>query len=215
MKKVLLAGASGLVGAAVLAQAMRHPDVEVVVAPTRRRLPAHPKVLNPLVDFDHLPEAAAWWRADAVICTLGTTIREAGSQAAFRKVDHDYPLAVASLAHRHGARACALTSATGADPASRLFYTRTKGEVERDLALLGFDSLTLVRPGLLGGDRAQRRPLEHAGLKVLKLLEPVLPVRYRVVPATEVARVLLEAALSARPGLHVVESEAIHQGPDR
>ena len=212
MKKIMLVGASGLVGSAVLDQALRHPAIERIIAPTRRALPADAKLLNPQVDFNELPESADWWQVDAVICALGTTIREAGSQEAFRKVDHDYPLAVARLAHRLGARAFALTSASGANPASRVFYSRTKGEVERDLALLGFDSLTLVRPGLLGGERVRQRPLEHAGMQLLGLLEPVLPMRYRVVPATQVARVLLEAALSARPGLHIVESEAIHSG---
>jgi len=213
MKRILLVGASGLVGDALLQQALQHPDVECVIAPARRPLPAHAKLLNPQVDFENLPAAATWWQVDAVICTLGTTIREAGSQPAFRKVDHDYPLAVARLAHRHGARSYALTSASGANPASRLFYARTKGEVEQGLAQVGFDSLTLVRPGLLGGERAQRRPMEHIGMQVLGALDAVLPARYRVVPAIAVARTLLEAALSARPGVHVVESEAILADP--
>ena len=213
MKKILLAGASGLVGGSVLEQALEHPGVVCVVAPTRRALPAHPRLINPQVDFDALPEDAAWWQVDAVVCALGTTIREAGSQAAFRKVDNDYPLMVARLARRHGARAFALTSASGANPASRVFYARTKGEVEQALAQLGYESLTLVRPGLLGGHRARRRPLEHAGMQVLGALEAVLPARYRVVPASRVATTLLQAVLAARPGVQVIESETILAPP--
>lgn len=209
MAKLLLAGASGLVGRAVLRQALSEPRVSAVVALTRRALPAHAKLLNPLVDFDALPQEAEWWSADAAICALGTTIRDAGSRAAFRKVDHGYPLALARIAHDHGVRTYVLTSASGADPASRIFYSRTKGELEQDLRRVGFDSLTLVRPGLLGGERERRRPLEYAGMKVLGALGPLLPGRYRVVPAEEVAATLLQAALSGQRGIHVIESEAI------
>jgi hypothetical protein len=137
MTTLLLAGATGLVGQAVLRRALDDARVTRVVAPTRRALPAAPKLDNPLVDFDRLPADAPWWAVDAVICTLGTTIRDAGSPQAFRVVDHDYPLAVARLARQHGASTFALTSAMGADPASRIFYNRTKGELERDLAACG------------------------------------------------------------------------------
>src|SRR5690606_3671119 len=105
----------------------------------------HPRLLNPVVEFDALPEAAEWWAVEAVICTLGTTIAEAGSQAAFRRVDHDYPLRVAQLARRHGAGTYALNSALGANARSRIFYNRVKGELEEALAALGYPSLVLVR----------------------------------------------------------------------
>ena len=104
MKRVLLAGATGLVGQATLQRALASTAVSEVVAPTRRPLPAHPKLLNPVVDFDALPGDAAWWQADAVACALGTTIRDAGSREAFRRVDHDYCLAIARHAHAHGAQ---------------------------------------------------------------------------------------------------------------
>ena len=210
MTTILLAGATGLVGQAVLGQCLCDPRITQVVAPTRRTLPAHPRLLNPIVDFSALPEDAAWWKADAVICTLGTTIRDAGSKEAFRRVDHDYPLAVAKLAQRHGTPTFALTSAMGADPGSRIFYSRTKGELERDLTALGFSSLTLVRPGLLGGERPIARPMESFAMKLLSTVEPVLPRRYRVVPAGQVASVLLRAALAATPGTQAIESAAIH-----
>ena len=140
MKQLLLVGATGLVGGHVLQQALADPAVVRVIAPTRRSLVPHPKLLNPLVDFERLPDDADWWAVDAVVCTLGTTIRVAGSQAAFYKVDHDHPLAVARLARQHGAQAFAFNSALGADVASKVFYSRTKGETERDLQAVGYPS---------------------------------------------------------------------------
>ena len=209
MATLMLVGATGLVGQSVLAQALAHPQVQRVVAPTRRPLSAHPKLLNPVVDFNALPEDAPWWAVDAVICALGTTIKTAGSQGAFYAVDHDLPLRVAGLAQGHGAQAYALNSALGADAASRVFYSRTKGELERDLQSLGYLSLTFVRPGFIGGERAEPRLAEQIGVKLSQWLRPLLPKRYRVVPAERIAFHLLQAALTAQPGVRVVMSEAI------
>lgn len=209
MTRLMLVGATGLVGQAVLQQALADARVHRVVAPTRRALPVHPKLLNPLVDFEHLPEDAGWWAVDAVVCTLGTTIAKAGSQTAFYLVDHDHPLRVAQLALQHGARAYALNSALGADPASRVFYSRTKGELERDLRALGYPSLTLVRPGLIGGERQEARPAEQVAVKLSSWLQPLLPRRYRVVPAGRIAHHLLEAALAAHAGVRVLMSEQL------
>jgi uncharacterized protein YbjT (DUF2867 family) len=209
MKRLMLVGATGLVGGHVLQQALADPAVAQVVAPTRKALTPQPKLINPVVDFERWPEDAEWWAVDAVVCTLGTTIRVAGSQAAFYKVDHDHPLEVAYLARRHGARAFALNSALGADTASRVFYSRTKGETERDLQAVGYPSLTLVRPGLIGGQRQESRPLEQLAVTMSKLAQPLLPKRYRVVPADRIAQHLLQAALAATPGVHVLPSEAL------
>jgi uncharacterized protein YbjT (DUF2867 family) len=209
MTSILLVGATGLVGRNVLAQALRDPRIGRVVAPTRRPLPARPGLENPVVDFDELPEEAPWWAVDGVICTLGTTIRTAGSQAAFRKVDHYYPLAVARHARRYGARSFALNSAMGADPTSRFFYSRVKGDVEESLARCGFPSLTLVRPGLIGGERDEIRPAEFLAQRVLGVLGPMLPRRFRVVPGENIAAALIEAAIQAKPGRHIVPAEAI------
>ncbi|MFE1599855.1 NAD(P)H-binding protein [Methylobacterium sp. ID0610] len=204
--KLLVLGATGLVGRHVLALSLEDARVEAVIAPARRALPAHPKLTAPVVDFDRLPADADWWCADAVICALGTTIRAAGSRAAFRKVDHDYPLAVARAAKARGASTFVLISAMSADPASRFFYSRVKGEVERDLAALGLRSLTLVRPALIGGERSEPRPAERAGSAVLGLLRPLLPMALRINPARRIARAALEAALAGLPGTRVIRS---------
>lgn len=209
MTTLMLVGATGLVGGAVLRQAQDDARVTRIVAPTRRKLSPHPKLENPLVDFQNLPAEATWWAVDSVICTLGTTIRKAGSQEAFRRVDHDYPLAVARHARQHGARAFALNSATDADPRSRFFYNRVKGEVEAAIRAVGFPSLTIVRPALIGGDREEFRPTEFVAMRLLRLADPLLPRRYRVVPHERIASVLLEAAVTAQPGEHIIESDAI------
>lgn len=209
MATLLLVGATGLVGREVLCLALADPRVKHITAPTRRPLAAHSHLTNPSVDFDALPPDAAWWKADAVICTLGSTIRKAGSKEVFHRIDHGYPLAVARLARAHGTRGFALTSSTGADPQARSFYLRTKGELERDLDACGFPSLTLVRPSLIGGHRDESRPAERLAMFFMTAFRPVIPRRYRMVPAEKIARALLEAALSAIPGRHVIESEGI------
>ena len=206
-KKLLLVGATGLVGRHVLAQALADPRVGAVTAPARRALPPHPKLVCPHVDFDHLPEAADWWRVDAVICALGTTLRAAGSESAFRRVDHDYPLAVARLARAAGTPAYVLNSAIGADAASRFFYNRTKGELEQALRGERFESLTFVRPGVIGGHREEFRLGERAMVMALGLLGPLLPRQWRVNPAPHIAREMLDAAMGSAAGVHVVTAD--------
>lgn len=207
--KLLLVGSTGLVGRHVLELALADPRVDGVTALARRALPAHPKLRALRVDFDRLPEDAPWWRADAAICTLGTTMRAAGSRPAFRRVDHDYPLEVARIARRHGTPTYVLNSALGADPSSRFFYNRVKGELERDLAGLGFASFTAVRPGLIGGQRDAFRAGERAAVLALTLFGPLLPRGWRLNPAQRIAGALLDAALNPAPGLHAVASDQL------
>jgi uncharacterized protein YbjT (DUF2867 family) len=209
MHRLLILGATGLVGQQVLAQALADPSVAQVVAPTRRALPTHPKLLNPIVDFKALPQAD-WWAADAVVCCLGTTLKQAGSPAAFRAVDHDHVLAAARLARAAGTPTFALNSSLGAAAASSNLYLRTKGETEDDLAALGFASLTLVRPSLLdGGPRPDSRPGEALGLWFARLARPLIPARYRAVRTEAVARALLQAVRLAKPGCSCVENAEI------
>lgn len=205
--KLLLVGATGLVGHEVLTQALASPRIETVIAPSRRPLAVtHRKLTAPVVRFDDLPRDADWWQADAAICTLGTTSRNAGSREAFRQVDHDYPLAVARLARAHRTPRFAVISAMGANRNSPFFYSRVKGELEADLTALAFPSLTLVRPGLIGGDRTERRTGEHVALLVLKRLGPLLPKAWRINPAARIAKSLLDAALDDRTGTRIIGS---------
>lgn len=211
MQHLLLFGATGLVGQQVLQLALADSSIDRITAPTRRPLTLHPKLANPIIDFDSLSNSAPWWSADGAISALGTTIRQAGSQAQFRRVDHDYVLAVAQSALTAGTKVFAVISSIGANPHSPQFYLRVKGETERDLAALGFASLTVVRPSLLdGGPRRDKRPGEGFALAISHLLAPVIPRRYRAISTTKVARALLSSAASATPGTHIIESEHIH-----
>jgi uncharacterized protein YbjT (DUF2867 family) len=207
--KLLLVGATGLVGRSVLDFALADPRITAVVALTRRPLPPNSKLQAVQVDFDNLPADAPWWQVDAVICALGTTMRIAGSQEAFKRVDYEYPLAVARLARQHGTPVYVLNSALGADPGSRIFYTRVKGEVERELTRLNFPSLTLARPGFIGGNRDEIRTGERVTLAVLGALGSLVPKRWRMNPATTIARAMLDAAVRAEPGLHVIGSDQL------
>ena len=207
--KLFLSGATGLAGSHVLQQALNDARITEVVALTQHPLPEHPKLFAPVVDYDQLPADATWWQADAVICTLGTTMKLAGSREKFKRVDHDYPHTVAKLARQHGTPTYVLNSATGADAQSRFFYNRVKGELERDLAGCGFSSLTYVRPGLISGQRQAFRLGERVAECVLKVLGPLLPRSWRINPADNIALALRESAIVARPGMHVVRSATL------
>ena len=209
--RLLLLGATGAVGSEVLRLALQHPQVQQVVAPTRRALAAHPKLLNPVTDFSQAEQALGGTLVDAVVCALGTTIKQAGSQAAFAAVDRDLPVALGREARRLGARSMALNSSLGAS-ATGNFYLRTKHQAEDGLRQLGFDSYTVVRPSLIDAQRTDNRPGERVGLWVFHLLGTLVPRRYRPVSASAIAHTLLTAVLQAVPGERVVESEDIASG---
>lgn len=210
MTSAMILGATGQVGQALLQVALASPVISRIVAPTRRALPEQERLVNPIVDFEQLPENADWWHADIVYCALGTTLRQARSKERFYRVDHDYILASADLALKAGTPAFGLVSALGADPSSSLFYNRVKGLTEKDLSALGFQSLTVVRPSLLiGGPRARARPLESLGLFIGKHLSALLPRHYRAVSVQAVAQTLFTAGLRAEYGLNIIESENI------
>ena len=205
--RVLLAGATGLVGSQVLQRLLADTRCTAVVAPVRRPLPLqHPRLSAPLLDFDAPPLQAPWWQVDAAICTLGSTLKQAGSRQAFARIDHGYPLAIARAVKMHRCTVFALNSAMGANPRSAFFYNRVKGELERDLRALGFASLALVRPGLIGGARSEPRPGEQAAARVLGALGPVLPRAWRINPAGRIAAALVLAALAPAPGVRVIGS---------
>jgi uncharacterized protein YbjT (DUF2867 family) len=171
-------------------------------------------VIQHQVDFDRLAEVA-WPRCDLLFCCLGTTIRKAGSQAVFRTVDFDYVVESARTARQAGATRLLVVSAMGADADSRVFYNRVKGEMERAVAALGYESVVIFRPALLSGERAERRPTEKAAQAAFKLFNPLLPRKYRSLPGTAVANAMVAMADKAPPGVTVVESDrlqAFHSG---
>jgi uncharacterized protein YbjT (DUF2867 family) len=182
--------------------------VERVIAPTRRPLPPHPKLENPTPDFAHLPAEAPWLKVDAVICTLGTTIRTARTQQAFAAIDRDMAVEVARVARRAGATRFALNSSLGASPHGN-FYLRTKVEAEQGIRALNYPTYVIVRPSLIDAKRVERRPGERVALLLAHVLAPMIPRRYKPVSPTAIAAVLLDGALSGKPGETCVESEEI------
>ncbi len=205
--RVLILGATGLVGSAALQLALADARIGQVIAPTRRPLPAHAKLVNPVApSLDLLVPEAAGWAVDAVICAMGTSIGKAGSKAAFRQVDYVLPMAFAELAHRQGAESFALVSSPGASLSLPLYYCRVKGEMERDIAGVGFRSLTIVRPGMIGGERAEFRLAERVVFPLAALFRPLLPRGLHINPAVNIARVLVEAVVAPHPGRHMVTS---------
>ena len=208
--KVLILGATGLVGRNALAQALANPAVTQVIAPTRRRLTKQDKLMNPVATKLELllPEVASW-EPDAAICATGTTIKKAGSKEAFRSVDHDLPLSFARLAHQAGTQNFALVSAIGASVDSSFFYARVKGELERDIREIGFGSLTIVRPGIIEGERDEVRLAERIVLKLSHFLAPILPKRFCVNPAPKIAQALVNAIVNPEPGVHFRYSDSL------
>lgn len=206
-KTLLLVGATGVVGQQVLAQALAHPKVGKVVALTRKPITPHPKLLNQLIDFNSIPEEAPWWQADAVICTLGTTIKVAKTAEQFRFVDYTLVARFAALAAQHAVPCFVLNSAMMASPKAKGLYLRTKGEAEQSVKNAGISSVVIARPGLLDGQREEFRLGEEIGLAASRLFNPLLPKRLRSVKAEKLAHVMLLEALKAEPGVKVLESE--------
>ncbi|CNE41448.1 NAD(P)H-binding protein [Yersinia mollaretii] len=203
MAKVLLLGASGLVGGELLRLLRLDARVTSIIAPTRKPLPAMNKLTNPqgenigeLLKTLHDP-------VDLVFCCLGTTRKQAGSQAAFRQVDYRLVLATGETGLRLGARHFLLVSAMGANPHSWLFYNRTKGEAERDLQAQGWPQLTIVRPSMLAGQRAKPRLMESLSAPLFALL----PDKWRLIKAKYVAQALLDQAFAPpKAGVTILSS---------
>ena len=178
-------------------------------------LPAGGKVSEIVVDFERLETAREHLAVDDVFCCLGTTIKKAGSQEAFRKVDCEIPVAVGREARAAGARQFLIVTAVGADPASRVFYNRVKGEVEAALASLDFPGgLKVFRPSILVGKRAESRPGERLAMALMNATRPLFAgglARYRAIGADEVARAMRRAALEepVAPGVQVYEGERL------
>ena len=207
---VLLAGATGLVGRECLDLLLKEKTISHVTAIVRRPVPDRTdgeRLSIRTVDFERLENHTGLFAVNQIICTLGTTIRQAGSQQAFRRVDFDYPMNIARLGLAHGASHFLLVSAMGASTSSRVFYSRVKGELEEAVASLGYYHLTIVRPSLLLGERSEFR----FGEEVAKRFAFLLPRSYRPISARIVAAALVWAARSDQRGTHIIENCSLHR----
>lgn len=210
----VVAGATGMVGRAVLARLTADKTSAYAAVHTLgRRAPELPAgapsarlvshVIDSLLDARVPP-------ADDIFIALGTTIAVAGSQQAFRAVDLDAVLALARSARSAGVRRLGVVSAMGADAGSKVFYNRVKGEMEQAVSALGFDTVVIARPSLLDGERASlgqpTRRGEQLALKVMRLLKPLIPRNYRAISGAQVANALVEAVQAGRPGVQILLS---------
>ena len=204
-KIVLFAGASGLVGKNALDALLDAPDIARVFAITRRPLgKEHPRLANRIVRFDDLETQLKGMTCHVAVCCLGTTIREAGSQEAFRRVDVDYVLSFARAAKAAQAQRFIVVSSAKANPESKNFYLRTKGEMEEALSAVGFTSLDILQPGPLLGLRSQMRILELGALLVMPLANPFLRGErevFRAISAKTVGAAIVGATRSGRKGV--------------
>jgi uncharacterized protein YbjT (DUF2867 family) len=209
MKTAWLAGGSGLVGGDLLQLLLADGDFTKVVSVGRRTLPTeHPRLVQAKLDFSSAAPFEELAAPDVAFSCLGTTIKKAGSQEAFRAVDYDAVLTFAKAARARGAHVFVHVSSLGANKRSRQFYSLVKGEIEAALEEVGFESLYALRPSILDGDRAESRPLERVGLVFARALGPVLG-KYRPTASLAVARTAIAKAKERAPGSHVIEADAI------
>lgn len=212
-RTALLAGATGLVGSHVLQFLLADTVWSRVVTVGRRSTSQHyDKLEQRVLDLGAIEAVGDLPRADDVFCCLGTTIKRAGSQQAFRRVDHDFVLGLARAGLRHGATQFLLVSAIGANPESRVFYSRVKGETETGVRKLPYRAIQIFRPSLLLGERAEFRLGERIAMAGAPLFGPLLVSRlrrYRPIRASDVARAMVRIAREAPRGPNVFEYDAM------
>jgi uncharacterized protein YbjT (DUF2867 family) len=202
-RRAWVIGATGLVGREAVWALLEDETIAGVLAVVRRPSGIqHPKYAEKVVDFEQLEAALQGERAQLAVCCLGSTIKQAGSQAQFRHIDHDYALSFARAAKAAGVQHFLVVTALGADAKSRVFYNRVKGELERDLEALGFPALTIVRPSLLIGDRKELR----LGEKLATPFARLLPRSVRGIEVRKVGRALALYGRSPASGKRVVLS---------
>lgn len=215
MKSALLLGASGLVGSHCLEFLLQEKSYGEIRALVRRPLAIqHPSLIQHIVDFDSLNTQAALLRADDIFCCLGTTIKKAGSQEAFRKVDFTYAYEIAKIAAQNGAQQFLLVSSMGANAKSSIFYNRVKGELEDAVAKLPFDGVQIFRPSLLIGSRAEFRLGEKIAEPLMKAFGFLLVgnlKKYRAIEARTVAAAMIEIAEKKPSGVNIYESDRIQE----
>ncbi|MFK8007688.1 MAG: oxidoreductase [Saprospiraceae bacterium] len=212
-KTAILFGGSGLVGRFCLDLLLESPIYIKVISFGRKKLNIdHEKLEQFVIDFDNLSEAKRLIQGNDLFCTLGTTIKKAGSQEAFRKVDFEYPKEIATIAAKNGVSQFILVSSVGADSKSKVFYSQVKGELEDAIKELPFWGIHILRPSMLLGKREERRTLEKIGIifsKGIDFLVGDLLGKYQPVKAEDVAKAMVIEAQSLEGGIKRLTSDAM------
>lgn len=212
MRRALVAGATGLVGAQLVTTLLEDQRYGVVKAITRKPLgKIHPRLENFVVDFDALSRYTDELKADDIFCCLGTTMKIAGSKEAFEKVDYHYPVELARKCKALGAGQYLLVSALGANPRASVYYNRVKGEVEQAIMQTGYSSIHIFRPSLLLGPREEYRSGEVAAKWFFRTFGFLVPSKYKAVASIKVARAMAHFARSGEQGVHIHESATLQK----
>ncbi|MFN0292710.1 oxidoreductase [Pedobacter helvus] len=198
MKKAIIFGASGFIGGYLLSNLLQNDTYSEVTIVVRKPLNIqHPKLKMVLADYHSLAQNAAYLVADDVFISLGTTKKKTPDQKEYYQIDHDYPVLAAQLTKANGASAVMLVSAVGANAKSNIFYTKTKGEAERDVIAVGFKHTHIFRPSMIMGNRAESRPLERVFIKIFSVANLLLVGKlnkYKGITAENIAKAMIEAA---------------------
>lgn len=209
-KTATLIGATGLIGGELLNLLLKDDYFQTARILVRRPFNlVHPKLEKKLVDFDDNDSLlVAIDNSDVIFCAVGTTQKKVqGDKAAYRKVDHDIPVNAARFCKMTGCQTFALVSSVGADSRSRNFYLKLKGEVEDEVRQTGINSVHIMRPSMLVGERKESRPLEKIGTPIMTALSLLTPSKYKPIRARDVAKAMVAAAKKNEKGFFVYEYE--------
>lgn len=213
MKTAIIIGSTGLTGGYLLAELIANPTYSKIIVLVRKASQQNnPKIKELVVDFNKLSDFKNKIIGDDVYCTIGTTIKKAGSQEAFTKVDLEYPLSIAKIARENGANHFLLMSSLGANASSGNFYLKTKGTLENALRDLNFDSFSIFRPSILLGPRREFRLGEKIGIFFMQLFSFLLLgslKKYRPIHVKQVAYAMVAAGEIGEKGIRVWESDGI------
>lgn len=212
-RTALLVGATGLVGSELLQLLLADNYFSSVIILNRKTINIqHPKLKEIIVDFNQLENYASEINAQYFYCCLGTTIKKAGSQEAFKKVDYEYPLAIAQIAKANGAENFSIITALGADKNSSIFYNRVKGEIQDALIQLDFEQLQIIQPSLLLGERSEKRFGENIGQKIAPIFNQLLIgglKKYKAIEGKQVARAMLFYSKQANPKVQILTNDLL------
>jgi len=210
-KVALVAGSTGLIGNQLLELLLSDSYYDKVIAISRKPLVLnHNKLENVVMNIEQLKDHSQL-SADDIFCCLGSTMKQAGSREAFRKVDFDFPLELGMLLKSNGAQQYLLVSALGSNKNSSIFYNQVKGEVEEALANLNYNCLQIFRPSLLTGPRVEKRTGEDIAKFIYKYFGFLIPLKYKSIESIKVARAMLTLAKENRSGIFFHESGAMQK----
>jgi len=213
MRTAILAGASGLIGKELVLKLINSDQYRLIYLLSRRKGEfTHEKIRELVIDFEKIDQLIFDEPVDDVFCTLGTTMKQAGSRDNFKKVDFEYVVTLANLGKQSGASKFLVISAMGADSKSAIFYNMIKGMTEEALIKIGYDQLVIFRPSLLLGKRLEARLAERLSGVFMKTFNFLIPDNYKAIQAEKVAEGMLKMALKSTEKVLIVKSGEMLRG---